>query len=264
MGAPGAGLRGTARRPARSLAAGIDLAVGTARVPGPRVTPASKRNKPSREEKKAATREALLDAATKVFVRQGYVAASVDEVAWEAGVTKGAVYSNFASKDSLFAAVIERYHDRRVLEILDRVDWSAPASEQAASAGQQFMQVSDGSLFLLMLEYTLHAARFPEGHEPMRAGSRRVKAAVAEAMERWAPELDWALPLPVDELVVAFFAMADGVAVQRLNDPEGVPEDLYVTMLTIFVRGLQAAAADKSLEASKPVERRRGRGRPVG
>src|ERR1700733_6627069 len=55
-------------------------------------------SKPRREEKKAATREALLEAATKVFARQGYVAASVDEVAWETGMTKGAVYSNFDSK----------------------------------------------------------------------------------------------------------------------------------------------------------------------
>ena len=217
--------------------------------------------KMSREEKKAATREALIEAAIKVFARHGYVAASVDEVAWEAGVTKGAVYSNFSSKDALFAAVIDRYHDRRMFEILDRVDWSAPAAEQAASAGQQFMEISDPNMFLLMLEYTLHAARFPEGHEPMREGSRRVKAALVETMERWAPSLDWSYPLPVEELVVAFFAMADGVAVQQLHDPEGVPEDLYVKMLTIFVNGLVATAAEKAQKETTPAAPRNTRAR---
>ncbi len=207
--------------------------------------------KPRREEKKAATREALLEAATKVFARQGYVAASVDDVAWEAGLTKGAVYSNFDSKDALFAAVIDRYHDRQLLEILDRVDWSAEASEQATWAGQRFMALSDPDLFLLMLEYTLHATRFPTGNEPMRAGHRKLKAAVAETMVRMSPGLDWDLEsaLPVGEMVTAFFAMSDGVALQQIYDPDVSSEDLYVKMLTIFVRGLVAIAQDAATPA---------------
>jgi AcrR family transcriptional regulator len=210
--------------------------------------------KPRREEKKAATREALLEAATKVFARQGYVAASVDDVAWEAGLTKGAVYSNFDSKDALFAAVIERYHDKQVLEIVDRVDWSAPASEQAAWAGEQFMSIRDSDLFLLMLEYTLYAARFPAGREPMRAGHRRFKEAVAASMERMDADLDWDIraTLPFIELVTAFFALSDGIALQRLYDPDSCPEDLYPRVLTILVRGLIATAADQ--DASPPTE----------
>jgi AcrR family transcriptional regulator len=213
------------------------------------MTPSLKAGPPTkrrREQKKAATREALLGAATKVFARQGYVAASVDEVAWEAGLTKGAVYSNFTSKDALFAAVIERYHDQRMLELLDRVDWSAPASEQAAWAGEQFMAITDPDLFLLVLEYTLHAARFPAGPESMRAGQRRLKAAVAETVASMAAGLDWDIQraLPVSDLVTAFFAMADGVGLQQLADPDGCPDDLYVKMLTIFVKGLVATAED--------------------
>ena len=200
--------------------------------------------KPRREEKKAATREALLEAATKVFARQGYVAASVDDVAWEAGLTKGAVYSNFASKDALFGAVMERYHDRQILQILERVDWSASAEEQAAWAGEQFMTMRDPDLFLLTLEYTLHAARFPMGHE--FTGHPRFKAAVADTLTQMSAALDWDIlkALPVSELVSAFFAISDGVSLQGLSDPDGCPEDLYPKMLTIFVRGLMATAED--------------------
>jgi AcrR family transcriptional regulator len=228
------------------------------------VTPAPKGRrpaKPNREEKKAATREALLDAATKVFARQGYVAASVDEVAWEAGMTKGAVYSNFGSKDELFAAVIERNQDRRLLDILDRVDWSGPASEQATLAGEQFLAISDPNLFLLTLEYTLHAARFPAAHAPTREGSRRLKSAVAQALERMAPDAGFPLVLPAQELATAFFALGDGVALQHMNDPDGVPDDLYVKMLTIFVAGLQASAADGEEDEAEapPAPRKRSR-----
>jgi len=62
----------------------------------------------NRGQRKAQTREQLLDAATRVFAERGFEAASLDEVAAAAGYTKGAVYSNFASKTDLVIALIER------------------------------------------------------------------------------------------------------------------------------------------------------------
>ena len=62
----------------------------------------------TRAEQRDVTRSRLLDAAEKVFVDRGFHAASVDEVAEEAGYSKGAVYSNFENKDELFLAVLER------------------------------------------------------------------------------------------------------------------------------------------------------------
>src|SRR5690625_4226239 len=53
------------------------------------------------EERRARTTTALLDAATRVFARQGVRAATVDDVARAAGYTKGAVYANFGNKDAL-------------------------------------------------------------------------------------------------------------------------------------------------------------------
>ena len=59
----------------------------------------------SRAERRQQTREELLSAAEACFVSQGFHATSVDQVAEQAGYTKGAVYSNFASKEDLFFAV---------------------------------------------------------------------------------------------------------------------------------------------------------------
>ena len=201
--------------------------------------------KPTREEKKAATREALLEAAMRVFARQGYVATSVDEVAWEAGMTKGAVYSNFESKDELFAAVIERHQDQRSLAIARSVDRDAPISDQTAFAGEQFLAAVDRDFELLMLEYTLHAARYPEGHEPMRERHRRLRAAIGEIVEETGPGDPIRGALPTDELVMAFFAIGDGILLQRLTVPDDVPDDLYGKVLAIFIRGLEATADDR-------------------
>ena len=62
---------------------------------------------PSREEKKEATRRRLLEAAAAVVAKHGAIAASLDAIAEKAGLTKGAVYSNFDSKAALLEALSE-------------------------------------------------------------------------------------------------------------------------------------------------------------
>src|ERR1700756_5756827 len=60
------------------------------------------------ERRRAMTRDHLLAAAAEVFGRRGYHAATLDEVAEAAGFSKGAVYSNFASKEDLFLALLRQ------------------------------------------------------------------------------------------------------------------------------------------------------------
>jgi AcrR family transcriptional regulator len=216
--------------------------------------PATTKPKPNREEKKAATREALLEAAMRVFARQGYVATSVDEVAWEAGMTKGAVYSNFASKEELFAAVVERHQDQRLLALARSVDRDAPIEEQTAVAGEAFNTAIDRDFVLLGLEYTLHAARFPNGHEPMRQRNRRMREAIAEIIQETGPDDFPVQALPIHELVLAFFAIGDGVSLQRLIHGDDFPDDLYGKVLAIFIRGLEATAEDQG-KLKRPARR---------
>lgn len=65
------------------------------------------RRRLTREESKAKTRSDLLLAGGRLFLRNGFVATSLADIAEEAGLTKGAVYSNFASKEELFLALLE-------------------------------------------------------------------------------------------------------------------------------------------------------------
>lgn len=57
-----------------------------------------------------ATREALLDAAEEVFLRRGVSRATLEEIAREAGMTRGAVYWHFKNKTDLFEAMLDRVH----------------------------------------------------------------------------------------------------------------------------------------------------------
>ncbi len=68
-----------------------------------------------RRRNAAATREAILEAATRRFATQGYRRAGVREIAADAGVTAALVNHYFGSKEKLFAEVIERALDIRYL-----------------------------------------------------------------------------------------------------------------------------------------------------
>ena len=66
----------------------------------------------TRSERKARTRASCSLAARTVFLRRGFHGASLDEIAEEAGYTKGAVYSNFAGKDDLYLALLGAHYER--------------------------------------------------------------------------------------------------------------------------------------------------------
>src|SRR5437667_6210594 len=61
------------------------------------------------ERRRELTRSALVDSAAELFAKRGFHAASLDDIAEAAGFTRGAIYSNFESKEELFFAVLERH-----------------------------------------------------------------------------------------------------------------------------------------------------------
>jgi AcrR family transcriptional regulator len=99
------------------------------------------------ERRTAMTRRHLLEAAAIVFARNGFHASTLEEVAATAGFIKGAVYSNFESKDDLFLALLDDRIERRSAVVTSslcctrgetrRCRQSSPASAQRSRAVAQ-------------------------------------------------------------------------------------------------------------------------------
>ena len=96
--------------------------------------PVVSQGKSRREEYSAATRQALLDSATRLFAEHGYARTSLDEIAAGARVTKGALYGHFASKQALFRAVLQQL-EAAVTQDVQRAVEAAPAPWEGALAG---------------------------------------------------------------------------------------------------------------------------------
>jgi len=122
------------------------------------------RKRLTREESQAHTRERLLHAARLVFARRGYQGASVDEIAAEAGYSKGAVYSNFESKEDLLLE-LDRLYMRQQVEKIDTLLTQLAATEASPKEVEQAIVrwiddlMGDGALFALSTELHLHAQR---------------------------------------------------------------------------------------------------------
>ena len=201
----------------------------------------------TRAEQREKTRGCLVEAATKVFSRRGYDKASLDEVAEEAGFTKGAVYSNFKGKEDLFLATIDAHFETR-LESIKRVLAEEPDERGTAhAAGMDFMNQlnADPEYFALFFEFWAYAQRNPVVKKKFLPRVQRFRVALAELFEAKS-ENGLELPMPSDQLAAMLIAMAAGVAMERELDPRSVPDDTYAVMLQYFFRGMLAVEEERA------------------
>jgi len=199
----------------------------------------------TRAERKEDTRARLLTSAGRVFARRGFHAACVEEVAEEAGFSKGAVYSNFDSKEDLFLAMVEARFDDRLVAVRAAVAEPGPPGEQARRSGDSFIRMltADPEWPPVFMEFWAYAQRNPPVRRRFAAQVSALRAAVAEILVARAAELGMELPLPADQLATMTFAMATGFAMERQLDPGAVPDELLGTMLEVFFAGVRDRAA---------------------
>jgi AcrR family transcriptional regulator len=189
------------------------------------------RGQRARRPSRAETRERLLAAAQQVFIRRGLQGASIEEITDEAGLTRGAFYSNFDRKEQLFVDLLHvRVYDR-YRQILDRSPRDAAPLERLRQGVRELMRQyedQDGQwLFALWLELLAHAARNPEFRELAATfwkGNREVLTEIIAEVYREHGEEP---PMPAKDLASAQIALDIGLAVQHLVDPQEVSLDLY-------------------------------------
>jgi AcrR family transcriptional regulator len=179
----------------------------------------------SRAERREQTRQELISAAEASFVSRGFHASSVDEVAERAGYTKGAVYSNFASKEDLFFAVYERRVERVLTEVVPglRQVGAEGAFDWLATAMIERRDQDDGWL-AAFFEFWAHVLRHPELRERFAAIHARFLEPLAEGVRQLAADRGLSLPADVTagQVVLAWNAMEIGLGLERLTQPQAV------------------------------------------
>ena len=182
------------------------------------------------------TRDALVAAAARVFLRRGFQGASLREIASEAGLTTGAVYSNFDGKADLFLAVLEENIDPR-LTVMYEAARTAPQPRLGAAVGEEFAAYvrQQRRWLTLLIEFWAQSARDPKLRPKFAERHGKLRSAIAEVLAERAARLGLPLALPADQLATVLIALTNGMAVEQLADPDGVPKDLYGRALDLLL-----------------------------
>jgi len=192
----------------------------------------------TRAERREQTRDDLIAAADRRFVQGGFHATSLDQIAADAGYTKGAVYSNFASKEDLFFAVYERRAAVAEAQMAELFAADPAAGLDRISADTSARRDRDDGWLAVFFEFWAHVIRHPELRGRFAAIHGRLQLPVAGALERVAAERGVELPVAALPLAVASGAMQIGLALERLTQPEVVDEALGVRMAHLLLEEL--------------------------
>jgi AcrR family transcriptional regulator len=202
------------------------------------------RTRPTRVE----VRERILDAASKVFAAEGFAGATIDTIGQAAGFTKGAVYSNFDSKDELFLALLDREFELRGAQIVTALEGGGDTTAAAHDLSRSVLDSVQGhaDYYVLFVEYWLRAVRDPQLRE--RLIDRRRAAAADQASHIVDSTAAVAAGPRLANLAQLVVTVNLGIAMEEVLRPGTIDPDLLAQLITAL---LGSVAAQSILDTSK-------------
>jgi AcrR family transcriptional regulator len=224
----------------------------------------------ARQTQKEQTRALLVDAALRVFAERGYEEATVEDIAAEAGYSKGAYYFHFASKEDIFLELLEQWVGEQT-ERLRAFDEATPAAAALLETVEAFLSYGerDSVWPLLLVEFWAQA----RGNEAVRRGLDRAYAdwrrLLARSFRRAAGSGLLSPRLNPDDAARLLLTVHDGLAVEICVDPEGAKSVSLRRVVSALLSYLASPAVEEPPErARSPVPKRaagttRGRRTPA-
>jgi AcrR family transcriptional regulator len=198
------------------------------------------RTRPTRDD----TREKLFEAAARVFEEQGIGGASIEAIAAAAGFSRGAFYSNFASKDELIIAMLEDHVEqsiRRNLDLLARHKNLADFID-ALKTMDRSRQDPLGRSPLLHMEMILFVARAEKRRPELAKRLRARRKLITDIVETTLKKNGKNASLNPTWTAAIVLALEDGFRLHRLIDPETTPADSFLRAIGDLQRAMGISA----------------------
>lgn len=185
----------------------------------------------TRKESHALTRQRLIETAHRLFLTEGYNATSLDRVAAEAGFSKGAVYSNFATKPELGLAVLDALHLERGLSLVAALEGAVTIDEQlTAFEGWANRNIGDVGWTTFEGEFATSTRMIDEIRPQLAERRQAITDVMAGLIEHVANESGLTLKLPPAEVATYLLALGIGLGVQRAFDPTLPLDSLFYAL----------------------------------
>ena len=199
------------------------------------------RTRPTRDD----TCEKLFKAAARVFEEQGIGGASIEAITAAAGLTRGAFYSNFKSKDELIIAMLEEHVEQSIRRNLDLLARHKSPSDyiDALKSMDRSLQDPLGRSPLLHMEMILFVARAAKRRPELAKRLRARRKLVADIVETTLKNSGKTRSVDPAWAGAILLAMEDGFRLHRLIDPETTPADSFLRAIGDLQRAIGITSA---------------------
>jgi AcrR family transcriptional regulator len=184
---------------------------------------------PTTRPPRAEVRERIIASAMTEFGRRGYADATLDAIAEQAGFTKGAVYSNFGSKEGLFYELMDRQvlgRARMSVDLLAELPSDLREAQRVLSTRLTEAISNNRDWHLLFMDYWSRALRDPEVGARFAEHRAQLRAAVTDAVVSVTESSGATLHVPAEWVTFVILALSNGLAVEELAQPGIVPPQL--------------------------------------
>ena len=193
-------------------------------------------------ERRAQTREALLDAAATLFAERGVEGASIDAIADAAGRTSGAVYDHFGSKDGLLFALLDTWLDDVAAVVSAELATASTLDERLAAVWHTIAHPPSRERQWVALEHELwsYATRNDAARERLTARYRGAWDGLdAFATESLGRE-------PAERVGPALVGTLLGLEMMRCIDPDAVTDEMAIAALRGVIAGVTASMREEA------------------
>src|SRR5271166_129498 len=211
--------------------------------------PAATRERTKHQQRTDATRHALLDAAKRIFARDGFEAARIEDIAGATGHTRGAFYAHFNSKEDLFFALFEQQAGQRLRDLRSVMERCIGAGGRLRALRKFYVgRASDRQWVMLALEFKLFALRHPKLRARLARTHRRIRESLKmETIGDLIPELTRDRKESREVRRVALEAVLNGLVLEHAYDPETISQAQAVAVLGRMFDVLMAAEHTEAL-----------------
>lgn len=201
------------------------------------------------------TRKKILEAAFQCFAHDGYESSSVDSICRAAGVSKGAFYHHFPTKQKLFLTLLEDWLAGLEPVMQQLIDSGADIPSgllRLASMSQPVFEVANGRL-PMFLEFWDQAAHDPLVWEATVAPYRRFQQLFADAIRRGIAEGSLR-GVDADVAARTLLSIAVGCLLQGLLDPQGADWNRVMReSVAVFLEGLRERKTEEEEEENPQI-----------
>ncbi len=185
----------------------------------------------------------ILDAAMQVFARLGFHKARMEDVAQEAGVSKGLLYWYYKNKDAIIAAILDRLFSQEMRHLHNALAASGPVTDRLLALSRETAQHMLSLKFLVPIAFEFYALAGRNAHvrSALQQYYTQYRQNLMQLIEEGIASGEFREDTQAEAVAQTIIALFEGLVLLWVVDPEQVPlAEQIEQSFSLIVRSIRA------------------------